>query len=296
MPPTIIIPFRAADDYRLRNLLLVVKHLSCVFPGSEVLIAEQDTVSKINGIVELETCTLQLLADSGAFNKSKLINMAADNAASDVLLVCDADIIVKAADLRRTLSALAQGLEFARPFEQLIDLDNQQTVEYLDTGILPERAKKNESNSRAHLGEELCMAGGTFVIRKSVFFEVGGFDERFSGWGGEDDAFVLSLRVNRSKVVYLKGATAWHMWHPRSKRSSPFQGGDNHQLLKSLQDQASSHLALTEGVKICSVFRSNIENHSKNMKNSQPFGFGYHLIDILITSHGLCNVAKNKGN
>ncbi|QCK82219.1 hypothetical protein E5Z46_08125 [Geobacillus kaustophilus NBRC 102445] len=42
---------------------------------------------------------------------------------------------------------------------------------------------------------------------------VGGFDERFSAWGGEDDAFSSAVNTLCGHYKRLEH-TIYHLWHP----------------------------------------------------------------------------------
>ncbi|MFK4998906.1 galactosyltransferase-related protein [Bacillus sp. N9] len=57
--------------------------------------------------------------------------------------------------------------------------------------------------------------GGINVVPRKHFETVGGFDERFVGWGGEDDAFAASLNTLCGYVKRLD-ATIYHLWHKRN--------------------------------------------------------------------------------
>src|ERR1035437_8821162 len=52
------------------------------------------------------------------------------------------------------------------------------------------------------------------IMPREAFITVGGMDERFRGWGGEDQAFLLALNIlwgpyrNSPNNVY-------HLWHPK---------------------------------------------------------------------------------
>ncbi|WP_288813530.1 glycosyltransferase family 2 protein [uncultured Corynebacterium sp.] len=44
----------------------------------------------------------------------------------------------------------------------------------------------------------------------------GGFDEAFTGYGGEDTDFAWQLREHDIPLLWVGGADAFHMWHPVS--------------------------------------------------------------------------------
>jgi hypothetical protein len=52
------------------------------------------------------------------------------------------------------------------------------------------------------------------VVPRPLWDAVGGFDERFEGWGGEDDAFHAACRA-LCGTERLRGV-AWHLWHEES--------------------------------------------------------------------------------
>jgi predicted glycosyltransferase involved in capsule biosynthesis len=54
-----------------------------------------------------------------------------------------------------------------------------------------------------------------FAIRRDAFVHLGGFDERFVGWGGEDDAMTIKVERARLSCVELDREVALHLHHPR---------------------------------------------------------------------------------
>ena len=107
--------------------------------------------------------------------------------------------------------------------------------QYLSYGELPNTPKPGQTLNRVHLGEQLCIAGGSFLISRNLFDEVGGFDERFLGWGGEDDAFSLRVNSASNKVALLKQSLAWHLWHPRLAAQDNPHYQNNRKLLRQTQ-------------------------------------------------------------
>ena len=54
--------------------------------------------------------------------------------------------------------------------------------------------------------------GGTIAIERNAFFRIGGFDEGFVDWGGEDDEFYdRCAEVGHCRAGYLPFV---HLWHP----------------------------------------------------------------------------------
>jgi hypothetical protein len=62
--------------------------------------------------------------------------------------------------------------------------------------------------------------GGVFVIRPDAWWQAGGMDERFTGWGSEDMAFRRAADTLLGPTRRHDG-TIVHLWHAPSARSGP---------------------------------------------------------------------------
>ena len=51
------------------------------------------------------------------------------------------------------------------------------------------------------------------VMTRDTFIAAGGFDERFIGWGGDDDAFMVTLETLCGNYIKLDREVI-HLWHP----------------------------------------------------------------------------------
>lgn len=61
-----------------------------------------------------------------------------------------------------------------------------------------------------------CAFAGNFAIYRKTFAELGGFDERFTGWGGEDLEFAERAVRKGLQVHFLIDAWAEHQVHARN--------------------------------------------------------------------------------
>jgi len=151
----------------------------------------------------------------GPFNRSRAINTAAELAGDwDLGIVIDADVFAKRSQLAAALETAVRtgrvtwahrrwrGLHEDWTRRILADAtDLGAEVDAMDVDLLVERTNP--------LSWSCCM-----VIPRPVFDDMGGFDERFRGWGFEDMAA-------QSLIVGLYGherieADIYHLWHPRS--------------------------------------------------------------------------------
>jgi GT2 family glycosyltransferase len=52
-----------------------------------------------------------------------------------------------------------------------------------------------------------------FAIRRTTFARIGGFDERFTGYGAEDTDFGYAAKASGCPLYFLGGAIAFHQHH-----------------------------------------------------------------------------------
>lgn len=66
------------------------------------------------------------------------------------------------------------------------------------------------------------LAGGDFGVWRNDFEAVNGFDERFVGWGQEDDDLGLRLRAAGVRLESILDLTwSLHVWHPTDSTATP---------------------------------------------------------------------------
>lgn len=58
-----------------------------------------------------------------------------------------------------------------------------------------------------------CFWSLSFAIRRTTFLAAGGFDERYTGYGGEDTDFGKVLDERGTPIAWMKGALAYHQHH-----------------------------------------------------------------------------------
>lgn len=233
-PATYVLTYRAdADGHRRRNLDAV---LAWLVPQAriDVILVEQDTTPTLTSRLPHPRCRVAFAYNPEPFNKSWGLNIGFRLAQTPWIGFGDADVIVADA-LWPCFELLGQGMLAAKPYRRLVDLDEEesQRVRAGDFAYAPVRASHAAPNREA-IGERIVFAGGSVVLRRDVFAALGGWDERFRGWGGEDDA--LSHRIERSRIACteLDTTAALHLWHPRPAEATFGQPHypDNRRLLE----------------------------------------------------------------
>lgn len=143
-------------------------------------------------------------------------NRAAACATGDHLVFLDVDCIPMRACLGHLSAALSvcDGLICA----ETLYLGPGDAAGAWEEGDLLERGQHHPARWFPDEGlEEVANAGLfwslAFAIRRSTFARIGGFDERFTGYGAEDTDFGFAAKAAGCQLYFLGGAIACHQHH-----------------------------------------------------------------------------------
>lgn len=178
-------PWRAGCPYRDAAREFVTAHYSTNHPWPIVL-GEMGT--------DEEWC------------KGEAVRRGIERTDADVLVIADADVVTDPAALSECVTAVQDGLPWAVPHHLLKRLQDAPTAALLageDIGPRPLCIRRYEGHE----------GGGILVIRRDVYLDVGGFDRRFVGWGGEDDSLRDALYMLKGHPLRLR-ADMLHLYHP----------------------------------------------------------------------------------
>lgn len=153
--------------------------------------------------------------DEGSFNRSAAINRAAADAGDwDLGIVIDSDVMLSVSQVRAAIDRAAGtgrvtwGHRRWRGFAE--SWTERWVRERKDFGPDLDRDEMDLYVERTNPLSWSCF----IVIPRAVFDDMGGFDERFRGWGFEDLAF-QSVVAGLFGFERVEGDVV-HLWHPRS--------------------------------------------------------------------------------
>lgn len=208
-----LITYRNSDPARHRNLEHVLSSLSGQ-PDIEVILIEQDIKSHCNQATLPGRVRHLFVYNPGLFNKSWGLNLAAGLASTQKLIFADADMLLTEESYTQIKAQLNAGVDAINPYTELVDLSEDETEAFL-TGLDYLSIERTEAQlNRKELGQCPPFCGGVFATSRSLYLKCGGFDERFTGWGAEDDAMSMRLIHVAKQAVTLSGQYAYHLWHP----------------------------------------------------------------------------------
>lgn len=145
-----------------------------------------------------------------AINRSAARNEAFRRCSGDVVIVADADIVFHHVNVRIALEHIENGKRWVVGFDRYEQLDGPDTRKVLarDPVDLIERpARPRWSTDQGN--------AGLLVMTRGAFTEVGGYDERFTGWGWEDWAIANALHTLVHPMLTVPGYVL-HLRHPPS--------------------------------------------------------------------------------
>jgi glycosyltransferase involved in cell wall biosynthesis len=240
-----VITYRDSGAYRHQNLITVlnwVAHDDRIRP----IVIEQDHAPALNPAELPGSCRLRFTRNPGPFNKSWGFNVGARLASADILVLADADMLIDRETLWACIEACHVDVDAVNPYAGIIDLGEQAAIRVHagDFSVLGQ-AEEAYGRDRTTIGEHLCFCGGIYIIKRAVFLRLAGQDERFLGWGGEDDAMSLKLEKMGIPRAWNRAGVAFHLYHER--RSADIAADpryhDNLRLLQTYEAADSSEVA-----------------------------------------------------
>ena len=115
------------------------------------------------------------------FNKAWAFNVALKNATTDVIVFGDSDIIMDPNEFISSIKLL-ETYESVSPYNKVIDLEQNEVNMPIGQMATIARPGRGEVDI-----QKICLAGGIIMYRRESIFRIGGWDQAFISWGGEDD-------------------------------------------------------------------------------------------------------------
>lgn len=216
-----IFTYRQIASDRYSNLVKILDWLDTIEADFECIIIEQDAKSTL--VLPIKEYHFPIIHkffyNPTLFNRSWGFNLATNIATTDKLFFADSDMIVPQQSILDCVTQL-DTLESVKPFNSIIDLNTLQSNEVdvtLDVGTL-QLQKKDKNPLRGGWG----YGSGIVAYTKDALKKVYGWDERFKGWGGEDDIqFQKTKQLLKYKMLHHK---CYHLYHSRGVNN----GTNNH--------------------------------------------------------------------
>ena len=188
----ILIPFRSVDEFRIRNLFFTVRYYKKYIPNSNIIIIESDSDTDITEIKDLVSKHLKIRTNNKVFCRSMSFNQGFNLRTSDYIILADADMVLDKNILINFESYKSIiDSKFVLPYNTAcLFLTEEETTNFIENKLINE--SKNENLKTRHICN---MVGGAGFISAKNYALLNGFDEKFIGWGGEDDDFYYRAAI-----------------------------------------------------------------------------------------------------
>ncbi|MBW3113778.1 MULTISPECIES: glycosyltransferase [Bacillaceae] len=143
-------------------------------------------------------------------------NIGAESATSDYLMFCDAHLTFQPLWIDKLLTPLKSDLtDVVCP--AIASMDDQKIVGFGQT--LNSSLRIQWHKKRPYLFHTAIIPGGCFLIKRDVFFKVGGFETGFKTWGHEDVELSIKLWLFGYRCSCEPSVTILHLF----RKSHPYK-------------------------------------------------------------------------
>lgn len=173
--------------------------------GLECIVVEQDSKPTITTrLPKWVDYVFQEISQDCQYNRASAFNLGAKLAKGDILLLHDNDMVIAEDYCSEIVGLVREGYEALNTKRYVFYLDPQDSQKVMQSTT--ELRKSNPTYVVQNLE-----AGGSMAITKNAYFRIGGMDEDFIGWGGEDNEFWQ--RCSTLKKWIWGFSPIIHLWH-----------------------------------------------------------------------------------
>jgi hypothetical protein len=191
---------------RLPHLLATLRSIAAQRDASvECIVVEQSGEREIEALLPRWVRYVHTPVPSAGYdyNRSWTLNVGARQARGTVLVLHDNDMLCPMGYAAEALSRVRAGSSFLELKRFTFYLSEADTAAFFSTGKL-------STQLECRIVQNL--QGASVVVARDAFFEIGGFDESFVGWGGEDNEFWERAEA-RGRVDAFGSLPFIHLWH-----------------------------------------------------------------------------------
>ena len=222
---SVVLPVGGRDRIPLFQCALSAFLAQTVREVMEIIAVEHDNASVYQDLCPSGVRYMRIPRAAGhEFSRSRALNAGARAARAPCLLLHDSDVVPPARYVESLLSRLASGWDAVRPMRFLFQLDENSTREFV--------AAKGAYAPREVWAVQQNNPGVAVAMAAQAYKDIGGHDEAFQGWGGEDQEFADRLQTRR---LYPGGYVPLiHLWHPAAPKKA--SGDRNLDLTRRLRE------------------------------------------------------------
>lgn len=172
--------------------------------------------------------------------RSWTLNVGARLARGALLVFHDNDMLIPECYAAELWRRFKDGYDVINAKRFVFYLEEAETKRFFETAaLLPDASSETVVQN--------LEAGGSVAMARDAFFAIGGYDESFVGWGGEDNEFWERAHTRRVWAYgYLPIVHLWHAPQPEKVKHNPFGARQFRELSLAPPQRRIAELALRQ--------------------------------------------------
>jgi predicted O-methyltransferase YrrM len=210
---SVVVPHGGRD--RLPQLAAALASLRQQESVNEVIVAEMGTEPTAQELARSACAKYVFIVADGPFERARALNVGSSLAEEPLVLWFDNDLVVNAGFVARATRELRERrVDYLLPYTSVHYLSEADSA-----GVMSGRTPPAVCRAVRILysGRTPGCSGGAGLVTRDFLRRYGGFIEGFRGWGGEDNAWNVKVRLlGRWAATKLTDQHAFHLFHPSS--------------------------------------------------------------------------------
>lgn len=196
----------------------------------ECIVVEQDAHATLEDLLPKHVKYIHSPPEQGSmpFSRAMAFNVGARHASGSSLIFHDNDLLIPTNYASETHRLVAQGFDFVNLKRFIFYLSESATHRMLTQNKIEADLKIDSIMQNAE-------GGGSIGASRESYFKIGGFDERFIGWGGEDNEFWE--RAQTTNVWPFGFMPLVHLWHGAQAEKLDHENSNTTLLYKELSQK-----------------------------------------------------------
>jgi hypothetical protein len=142
------------------------------------------------------------------FHRTKMINEMVRQSDTDIVVICDADVIIPEEQYHQSIELILQGSDVVYPYNKFIKLNKYQSNELRNNTYILYDLQGIDSK------------GGMIFFNKESYINGGMENEKFMVWGYEDYERYSRFKKLGYKIEIIPG-NIYHLYHHKGLNSIP---------------------------------------------------------------------------
>lgn len=219
---TFTIPVKIDNKERAQNLFISVSSLIKRF-DTNIIISEQDT-DYAGRILQGYGNRVEIIKFNSKYkntiHRTKQLNEMANISQTKYIVNYDCDILLPDTQILESINKLEDGFDFVYPYDsRFLNIDNDKHLE-IHNDISKLDCIDNKYYNEIYIQSGISL-GGCVFFNKTSFFEGGGENENFIGWGPEDKERFYRFNLLGYNYARISG-DIYHLKHPESSFTNPY--------------------------------------------------------------------------